>query len=300
MRVVLSGIFYPMAIIRYFEAALKRRPDVELHTAGPYTGPSIPWNGGMNLLPKYANPPDTATSLYSQGRPVPLPIGFMEQKLPWTPDVWIQVDAGWHLRGRPAKAKNIIIATDPHVLDYSAQRQLADTFYCMQTPYMQDGDKHLPYAYDPIWHAPEKQPQMFDACLLGLHYHSRDRLVAQLRARGMTVNYDLGPCFDEARALYNQAPIGLNWSSKQDLTARVFELLGMGRLAIVNEVPDLSRFFEDGKHLAVFKTIEEAVEKAAYYLDNPAERWAIMEAGLEAVQGHSWDDRVEEILSGVA
>lgn len=299
MRVVLSGIFYPMAIIRYFEAALKRHPDVELHTAGPYTGSSIPWNGGMNLLPKYAKPPDTPTSLYAQSQPVPLPIGFIEQKLPWQPDIWIQVDAGWHLRGRPRKAKNIIIGTDPHVLDYRFQRQFADTFYCMQSPYIQDGDEYLPYAYDPVWHTPEKQPQMFDACLLGLHYHNRDRLVSQLRARGMTVNYDLGPCFDEARTLYNQAPIGLNWSSKLDLTARVFELLAMGRLAIVNDVPDLERFFENGKHLISFGTVEKAVEKAAYYLDNPGERWAIMEAGMEAVQGHSWDDRIEEILEAL-
>ena len=41
MNVVLTGIYYPLAILRYFEAAL-RRADVNLFTAGPYTATRIP------------------------------------------------------------------------------------------------------------------------------------------------------------------------------------------------------------------------------------------------------------------
>ena len=58
MKIVLSGMYYPVAIVRYFEAALRRRPDVELFTMGPFTGTFIPWNGGMNLKPEYAKAPD--------------------------------------------------------------------------------------------------------------------------------------------------------------------------------------------------------------------------------------------------
>jgi spore maturation protein CgeB len=105
--------------------------------------------------------------------------------------------------------------------------------------------------------------------LIGLHYQQRSRLVADLRAQGVNVYYDLGPAFDEARALYNSAPIGLNWSSLKDLTARVFELLAMKRLAVVNRVPDLCLFFDDS-HLAIFDTHEQAVEKVLYYLEHSA------------------------------
>jgi len=294
MNVVLTGIFYPMAILRYFEAALRRRPDVSLFTAGPWTGAWIPWAGGMNLPAKYAASPDLPLPMAALHQS--FPAAFIEARLPWAPDLWLQVDAGWHLRGRPRAVRSLIVGTDPHVLDYGEARQYADVFYCMQACYGKGDDRYLPYAYDPIWHAPEDQPRRYDACLLGLHYKQRDRWVAALRARGMDVCYDLGPVFDEARALYNQAPIGLNWSSLKDLNARVFELLGMRRLAVVNRVPDLATFFQDGRDLVVFDTLDEAVEKALYYHAHPDEAEIVAGQGHTAVAPHTWDARVAQIL----
>lgn len=294
MKIVLSSIWYPMSISRYFEAALRRRPDVELFTAGPYTGSWIPWDGGMNLPAKYAKAPDLAIP---SSNPIPnhIPISYVEKKLPWTPDLWLQIDAGFHWLGKPQHGKNVIVGTDPHCLNYNSQRQLADTFYCMQTPYMQAGDEYLPYGYDPEWHKPEEQAQQYDVCLIGLHYANRNLLVDELRRRGLKVYYDLGPAFDEARALYNQAPIGLNWSSLKDLTARVFELTAMRRLAVVNYVPDLDRFFKRGQ-VVVFETLDEAAEQVMYYHDHPKELAAVAQAGYEAVQPHSWDARIAQIL----
>lgn len=293
MKVVLSFIYFPMAIGRYFEHALLRRNDVELFTVGPYTGPWIPWNGGMSLKHKYAKQP--TLPLPADGLKT-VPVSFIEHQLPWKPDLWLQVDAGFYLSGKPKHGKNVIVGTDPHVLNYDHQRTLADTFYCMQACYTKPGDKYLPYAYDPLWHCPEDQPRNFDVCLLGLHYPNRNRLVDALRERGVKVYYDLGPSFDEARELYNQAPIGLNWSSLNDLTARVFELLGMRRLAVVNHVPDLGRFFEDGKDLVAFDSLGEAVEKVLYYLEHENERETIVRRGHEMVRPHSWDARIETIL----
>jgi spore maturation protein CgeB len=166
----------------------------------------------------------------------------------------------------------------------------------MQACYSQAGDIYLPYAYDPIWHAPEKQDRLFDICLLGLHYQNRNLLVDRLRQNKIKVYYDLGPCFDEARAIYNQAPIGLNWSSKDDLTARVFELLGMRRLAVVNEVPDLPQFFNPDQDLITFRTVDEATDKILYYLGNEPELRAIAEQGHKTVQPHTWDARISQIL----
>jgi len=295
LTVVLSGLYFPMAILRYFEAALKRRENLNLITVGPYTGTMIPWNNWMTLPAKYAIPPDITLP---QGAPY-VPISFVEAQLTQPADMWIQIDAGFHFEGKPACGKNVIVATDPHVLNYDKQRGLADTFYCMQACYAQPGDEYLPYAYDPIWHAPQKEEGLFDVCLLGLHYHHRNLLVDKLRKSGVKVYYDLGPSFDEARTIYNQAPIGLNWSSKEDLTARVFELLGMKRLAVVNRVPDLPKFFEDGKDLIAFNTLDEAVEKVLYYLKNEGEMEAIARQGHETVKPHTWDARVEQILEGL-
>lgn len=293
--VILSGIFYPLAILRYFEAALKRRLDINLITVGPYTGNMIPWNNWMTLPNKYAIAPTIVLPTGS----LSVPISFVENQLPQTPDLWLQIDAGFHLEDRPKNGKNVIVATDPHVLPYDKQRAYADTFYCMQACYAKEGDEYLPYAYDPIWHAPEEQERLFDVCLLGLHYPQRTALIDRLRQNKVKGYYDLGPCFDEARVIYNQAPIGINWSSKNDLTARVFELLGMQRLAVVNNVPDLPRFFRDGRDLVTFTSLEEAVEKILYYLASEDELQIIADQGHETVRPHTWDNRVDTILEGV-
>lgn len=290
---VLTQFFYPMTIGRYFIAALNRRDDVNLITAGPYFSNMIPWNNWMALPQKYAIPPDITIAQHTTD----IPIQFIESQLPnIKPDLWLQIDAGFHLTGKPKHGKNVIVATDPHVLNYDKQRALADTFYCMQDCYKKPGDIYLPYAYDPIWHSLQEEERISDVCLLGLHYHNRTLLVNRLRQSGVKVHYELGPCFDEARAICNQAPIGLNWSSKKDLTARVFELLGMGRLAVVNWVPDLPKFFEDGKDLIVFDTLDEAVEKILYYLANENELEEIASQGHKTVEPHTWDTRVETIL----
>lgn len=293
-RVVLSGLFYPMAILRYYEAALRRRSDVELFTVGPYSGTWIPWDGGMHLPSKYAKAPNLPLPMDNYGN---FPIGFVERHLPWKPDLWLQVDAGWHLRGEPDHGKKVIVGTDPHCLDYDFQRRWADTFYCMQACYSKPGDEYLPYAYDPEAHYPEEQPRNFDAVLLGLHYENRDRLVKELRRRGVNVLYDLGPVFDERRALECQAPISLAWSSRDDLIARVFEGVAMGRLVVTNRVPDLPKFFQEDENLVAFSSLGEAVEKIMWYLGNPDELQAIARAGREAVEPHTWDDRIEQVLN---
>jgi hypothetical protein len=249
----------------------------------------------MHLLPKYAKEPNLPFP-FADRLPI-TPITYIEKKLPWKPDLWLQVDAGWHMTGRPQHGKNVIVGTDPHCLDYSYQRSLADTFYCMQQVYAKPGDVYLPYAYDKEAHYPEEQPQNYDCCLLGLHYENRDLLVKELRKRGVNVLYDLGPVFDERRALECQTPISLSWSSRDDLIARVFEGLAMKRLVVTDKVPDLPKFFTEDKHLIAFSSLGEAVEKIMHYLNNPAEAQEIARAGYEAVKLHTYDARIGQILN---
>lgn len=299
VKVVLSGLFYPMAILRYLEAAFRRRTDVELFTFGPFTGSWIPWKSGMHLDSKYAIAPSHSLPPPPRHSPAP-PFSYVESQLPWKPDIFVQVDAGWFIPGRPSTGLNFIVGTDPHVLDYSAQREYADKFFCMQAVYARSGDEYLPYAFDPEWHRPMPEVSKdLDVCLLGLHYEQRTQLVTALRNHGMEVLYDLGPVFAEARALYARARMGINWSSKQDLTARVFELMGMNLLAVINIVPDLDRFFHQGTHYIGFYNLGEAINKILYFRSHPQQMRALADAGHEAVQVHTWDTRVSQILEAV-
>lgn len=296
MNVVLTGIWYPMAILRYFERALLRRDDVSLWRAGPWTGTWIPWKGGIHLPAKYAEMPD---------QPLPretirsgLPAAVVESVLPWTPDLWIQVDAGWHLVTKPTHGENVIIGTDPHVLDYTGARSLADRFYSMQAAYKQPEDLWLPYAYDPEVHYDEDLPCRYDVVCIGLQYDNRKQVMDRLARQGLKTLLDTGPAFDEYRRLVCSAPIGFSWSSKDDLIARVFELLAMRRLAVVNRVPYIGEIFEPGRDLVVFGSADEAVQQIVTHLDNPGLAETIRDNGHKVVRPHTYDARVQTILAG--
>lgn len=318
-NVVLSGIYYPVAILRYFEAALRRRSDINLVTVGPYSGAKIPWNGGMTLRPEYAKQPNVIIDTPGTSVPSRFAEGLLRTKFPdFKPDLWIQVDAGFHLAGA-LNCKNFIIATDPHALNYDRQRNYADTFFCMQTPYMQASDVWLPYAYDPIWHRAATAPReyRFDVGFVGALYDNRRKLVDALKAAGLMVMAPgYGPAYEEARSMQILCKVGINYSSLKDLTARVFELMAMRSAAVINRVPDLEKMgFVEGKHYLGFDTVEEGVAqvKRALYetvvveVGGPDAKWSEQVSLAEslnfnasvAVEPHTYDARIEQVLSYV-
>lgn len=294
-KVVLGGIFYPMAILRYFEAAFKRRADLDIVTVGPYTGRKIPWKGGMLMEEKYGIRPDIVVP---RDQTAKCPIRWVERRLPWTPDLWVQIDADWALLGRPLKGLNFIVGTDPHVLSYNTSRRDADIFFCMQKIYAKLGDVFLPYAYDSIWHASLERVDdpKWDVVLLGLHYELRDLLVEGLRAQGIKVKYDLGRAFEEAREIYRRSRVGINWSSLLDVNARVFEIMGMGLPLVTNRLPDMGVYFKEGEHYLGFDDVEEAVVAVQRLLRNPKFAEDLANRGQKAVKPHTYDARVEHIL----
>jgi len=59
----------------------------------------------------------------------------------------------------------------------------------------------------------------------------------------------------------------------------------------------LEKIFQRGVHLDWFKSIPEAVEKVAYWLERPGWRNKIALAGREEVlRAHLWDHRIERML----
>jgi hypothetical protein len=102
---------------------------------------------------------------------------------------------------------------------------------------------------------------------------------------------------DDAAKKMSQARILLNEAVMDDWNMRGPESLACKKLLLTEDVPDLHRHFEDGKHLVTFKTIDEAVEKARYYLAHDDERNAIAESGYkEFLDKHTYMCRAKEIL----
>lgn len=298
MKVLFFYIAYPLAMGTYFKRALQRRTDIELKVVGPYSGAYIPWLGGMNLPVKYAKPPDIPLPYPPQSSEVSY--GWVKSKLDgWVPDLVLTADAGIRWSSKPTDGVVAHIATDPHVLNYDLPRSYSDVFFNMQKVYSQGNDVWLPYAFDPtVWYPETDNPPVnpVDACMIGMPYPQRIEWVTALQSRGVSVIFENGPIFDEARALYQRAKIGLNWSSLLDLNARVFELMGMALCPVMNRVPDLSELFIEGKEYLGFSTMQEAVEKVLWAKDHPEEAAEIACNAYGEVQKHTYDVRVSQIL----
>lgn len=296
IKVLLLAIHYPFAIKNYFETAFRKRADVDLKTVGPFTGPHIPWMNGMTLPNKYVVPPTI---------PLPFPpnIGhinyeLVQAQLPkeWNPDLVITIDAGINWVYKPTSGFVVSVGTDPHVLDYSHARSISDKFFNMQRVYMEPSDIYLPYAYSPDFHFPDDTVSKdADAVLIGMPYETRVQWVTKLRKRGVSVIFENGPVFDEARQLYNRGRIGLNWSSMMDLNARAFELPAMKLLPVMNTVPDLSEQ-EFYNYCVTFSSLDEAIEKVVWSKEHLETSSGMAELAYQAVQGQTYDARVQQIL----
>jgi len=300
-HIVLAGLYYPFAILSYFRHALEKRPDVELFTVGAYTGDQIPWNGGMRLPMKYVKTVD-----------LPLPPAIIkpswkliERNLPWAPDLVLCVDAGFHFLDKP-NFPYAVIGTDPHVLNangwYNDVRPKADWFFNMQRYYMVGDDIHLPYACSPDHHYPMSDiDKFYDASLIGLHYLQRNQLVQALRNKGYKVIYNLGLIYDEYREQNNRAVCGLNWSNLMDINARIFEIMAMKQVPVINRLPHLDELglFEN-EHYLGFDTVQEGVEKVEWALANPEKANAIALCAHNLVrERHTYELRCEQILKTV-
>lgn len=81
------------------------------------------------------------------------------------------------------------------------------------------------------------------------------------------------------------------WSDRTVLS------LACGAFHLTHYVPGLEEVFEDGKHLAWYRDLEECDQKIRHYLDHPEERVRVADAGHDLVHlRHRWHDRVADIF----
>lgn len=107
-----------------------------------------------------------------------------------------------------------------------------------------------------------------------------------------------GRVFERAADVYTQSRIVFNHAINHDLNMRVFEALATRSCLLTPEVPGQHELgLEDGVHLVTYRDLDEAVEKARYYLAHEDERERIAVAGYhEVIAKHTFARRVTRIL----
>lgn len=111
---------------------------------------------------------------------------------------------------------------------------------------------------------------------------------------------------DQVQALC-AAKIGLNFhvdhapgELDRGLNQRAFELAACGVFQLLQRVPGVGEFFEEGKEIVCFETKEEMLDKIRYYLGHGDERQRIADAARErVVRDHTWGNRIRAMVDAM-
>ncbi len=202
--------------------------------------------------------------------------------------------------------------SDTHI-GYEYRMNLAKKFdyvFVAQKRAMEDFAKEgissewLPHAFEPeAYHDLElKKPfecliKKYDVAFVG-NVNNEKRIDFLDRMFKEFPNFYFGQArFQEAAKKFSQAKICLNISHVDDINMRTFEIMGSGNFLLTEWLPTIEELFKDGVHCAMYKTFDEAVDKAKYYLAHDEEREKIAQAGYEeCMKFHKIDDRVDRML----
>lgn len=101
--------------------------------------------------------------------------------------------------------------------------------------------------------------------------------------------------------LYRNAKVAIsisNFTMKNYYSDRLLRIMACGgAVALSHEFPDMEREFQDGKHLVVFKDMDDMVSKCNELIADEATRKKIADtAHAEVYANHRWDNRCEQLV----
>ena len=188
-----------------------------------------------------------------------------------------------------------------------------DVVFAAQREYVQHlrdtGSRHvfwLPLGCCPDMHHPVEAAEDHDVVFVGgtsapVHTE-RARLIEVLNQHFSVLSLEHVHGEDMCRA-FCRGRLAFNHSAVEDLNMRVFEAMAMGRPLLTNRdsVPNgLLDLFEDGKHLIVYDSDEDLVQKVYRFLEDEAPRTAVARAGREEVLAkHTYRHRVDALFEKV-
>lgn len=303
----LAYVPYPVTTAAYFERALSRFATVT--TVGPPFPPEMieAWHLQKLRLPfvdldlvtsfepdmaalQDAAPPEQRPDLYLW---VESMCGYFPQNLDALacPKACYLVDthlnSSWHLKW-----------AEPFDFVFLAQREYVERFRAAGM------NAHwLPLACDPEIHAPANVQKKYDLSFVGSLSHN-PRRQALLKQLDEELGIHCERCWwDDMARVISESRITFNNAVKNDLNMRVFEALSIGSLLLTDRAPNsgLETLFHDGEELALYRSDDELIDVAEFYLKNSLLREQVAARGRQLVHAaHTYDHRTKELLDVVA
>lgn len=223
-------------------------------------------------------------------------------------DLYLRIDHGDYRHDLPAGLRpSIFLATDTHLpKPWKRIRQAAPRYAlvcCVHRPGARAlaNGAWVPAACDPALHGKQALPKAHDVAFIGTEGGIPRKFYLQaLRERYPNSVIRHAPHTDLGR-LYSQARIGFNYSIRNDVNMRMFEIMASGTLLITNRLShdELEQLgLRDGEHLVCYDRPAHLFELIDTHLKHDEAREAIAQRGMEHVLGHhTYVHRLTQILS---
>jgi len=93
-------------------------------------------------------------------------------------------------------------------------------------------------------------------------------------------------------------PDDIHLGEAQQIKGRNFEVPGCGGFLLSGPAQELERYYETGKEIETFASVQELIDKARHYLAHDDQRRAIADAGYHRTQNeHTWCHRFADIFN---
>ena len=222
-------------------------------------------------------------------------------------DLYLRIDHGEYSRDLPGRlSPRIFYASDTHLPNSWRQIRRVAARYDLLCCAHRDGAERLPNA---VWvpvacdvelHGRKPFDKRWDVAFVGTEGGVPRKFYLQaLRERYPNSFIGHAP-HTELGAIYSRAKFGFNYSIRQDINMRMFEILAGGALLVTNGLAhdDLAMLgLREGEHLAVYRRPRELFERIEHYLEHEREREAIALRGMQQVhQHHTYRHRLQQIL----
>ena len=105
---------------------------------------------------------------------------------------------------------------------------------------------------------------------------------------------------NEMPKVFHASKINLNITMRAietGLSLRIWDILGCGGFLLTNYQPEIPEYFDIGKDLETYESMEELEQKIQYYLTHEEERIEIAINGYEKTAvHHTWERRIAEMI----
>jgi len=295
----------------FYEKVLRREHDLITY------GPDLPRSvyASLNFLP--AGDGDDADVFLDNKVHADIPYDKPElddvlRRLPWVPDLFFWTDNFYWFLMKGLKTlpcPTACFLLDPQYLP-ELKVEMAKHFDHVFVSQKAEVERYrragagnvywLPHACDPEIHNRKSDTKRYDIGFVGTLNPKREEMIGRLRTR-FDVHYER--CFGERMAeVYSESKIVFNVSTVSEINMRIFEAMATGSLLLTDSIPGsgLEDLFADKKHLVYYRSDDDMMALAEYYLKHEEERERIAQAGRqEVLTKHTYSRRVADMISKI-